>query len=131
VLIGVVAAAYIGLAWLALALPRHWRDATGRPESPVRARAALRAAGATALVASFAMGIARDGWAFGSLVWVTVIAATAIGVAFTGAWRPRWLRVLALPFVGARAARGSTNAATGRPSTPSAADRSGTRARTR
>ena len=54
---------------------------------------ALRAIGYSALAVSLALTLLRDGASFGSVLWVLVLTAGAVAVAFTLTWRPAWLRL--------------------------------------
>ena|SRR5262245_56520018 len=80
-----------GLAWLAFAMEVHWRQV--RPAGSLSARNAglLRALGAAALSLSLALCLCVDHVSMASLVWVMSLAAAALVVTFTLAWRPHWL----------------------------------------
>jgi len=56
----------------------------------------LRGAGAGMIALSLVLALMREGPGFGSLLWATMISLAALAVAFTLAWRPRWLRPLAV-----------------------------------
>ena len=56
-----------------------------------------RLAAALLLIAALALALRLEGAGFGSLLWATAISVAAFAIALTLAWRPRWLRVLALP----------------------------------
>ena len=104
-LIGAVGAAYLGFALLALSQDKHWRSVTSAVAcTPVRA-AVLRALGGLMLAAALSLALLRDGPSFGALLWVTVLSAAAVAVAFTLAWRPTWLQPLAACAVGRFARR--------------------------
>lgn len=83
----------IGMGWLALAMQSHWeqvrKDAHSRKSSMV-----LRWLGAAMLVVSLGLCLAADHASMAILVWVMVLAASALVIAFTLTWRPQWLRVL-------------------------------------
>lgn len=85
-------ASLVGMGWFALAMEAHWRqvlgDAGRRP--PVR----LRVLGALALASSLALCMRVDHPTMAALVWVMSLAAAALTIALTLAWRARWLRVL-------------------------------------
>ena len=97
--LGTIAALGLGFAgWALLALSQreHWRAAAGELPHPcarrlriVRLLAALLFAGALAAC------VAGHGGGFGALLWMLLLAAGALAVAFTLAWRPRWLGLLA------------------------------------
>lgn len=93
-LLAAQAANVAGLAWLALAMPAHWEQVCGRSACHPRAARLLRAVGAGALAVSLLLCMAVDHPSMASLVWVMSLAAAALAVAFTLAWRPHWLRVL-------------------------------------
>jgi Protein of unknown function (DUF3325) len=95
ILLAAMAANIAGLGWLAIAMDVHWRQVRG-PAPSLWARATrLRVLGALALVASFVLCLAADHTSMAVLVWVMALAVAALIVAFTLAWRPRWLAVLA------------------------------------
>lgn len=84
-----------GMAWLALAKPSHWEQARGKaPLAPPTARK-LRRLGSAVLGLSLLLCLAADHATMAALVWVMFLAASALVVAFTLAWRPRWLAWLA------------------------------------
>lgn len=96
-LAGAVLVCVLGMGWLALAIDTHWRQVRGREvELTARAVTVLRLLGAGALLASVLLCLRVDHASMASLVWVMTLAASALLVAFTLAWRPRWLAVLAL-----------------------------------
>jgi Protein of unknown function (DUF3325) len=102
------AACYLGFALLALALRRHWEAVTGQRELPPALPRVLRALGSVGLAAGLGLALWRDGASFGSVLWVTLLAAAGLAMVFTLAWRPRWLRPLAtasLRLIGGRGAR--------------------------
>ena len=81
-----------GVAWLALAMEVHWQQArrtTGRPNAA--AAAGLRVLGSAALLASLLLCLRADHASMAVLVWVMSLAAAAVMVALTLAWRPWWL----------------------------------------
>jgi Protein of unknown function (DUF3325) len=87
-------AAFVGFAWLALAMKVHWRQVLGGDGPAAGARKALRALGAAALVASALLCFAADRPSTAVLVWVMLLVGAAPLVALTLAWRPRLLRPL-------------------------------------
>lgn len=96
-LLGIALAVTItGLCWMALSLDAHWRQVRG----PQRLRPAsvklLRALGAAALALSLGICLRVDHPSMASLVWVMALAASALIVAFTLSWRPRWLAPLVI-----------------------------------
>jgi hypothetical protein len=84
-------ASYSGFACLALAMPRHWTQASGQRVDVVPRRRWLRPCGFLMLGVAYALCVYRDGPSFGSLLWAVLISAAAIAVALTLAWRPQWL----------------------------------------
>lgn len=98
-LVAALAACVAGMGWLALAMDGHWTQACGTaPRRPATARR-LRVLGWLALAAALALCLAVDHASMAVLVWVMALAAAALTVAFTLAWRAHWLRVL-LPWAG-------------------------------
>lgn len=89
-------ASYGGFACLALAMPEHWERAGFDPSAQPRAGPPLRLGGAVLLTAAAFLCMVRDGAGFGVLLWVQLMTAGAIGVAFTLTWRPRALGRLLL-----------------------------------
>ena len=80
-----------GFAWLALAMEPHWRQVRG--DAPINRRIAtvLRVLGASALFVSLLLCLQVDHASMASLVWVMALAAAALIITFTLAWRPRML----------------------------------------
>ena len=89
-----LAAAGLGMAWLALAMPAHWEQVRGAQPLAPRSVLLLRVLGTCALLASLALCLTADHASMAALVWVMALAASALGVALVLSWRPRWLRVL-------------------------------------
>ena len=85
-----------GTAWLALAKLPHWRQVTGQEVQSAATRRTLRIAGAVALAVSLALCLAADHITMSFLVWIMIIAAGALAVAFTLAYRPRTLSWMVL-----------------------------------
>jgi hypothetical protein len=81
-----------GLAWFALTLDAHWRQVRGAAPAP--RHAVLRGLGTAALCASLLLCLRADHVSMAPLVWVMSLATGALAVAFTLAWRPRWLAPL-------------------------------------
>ena len=93
-LFAAVACNTLGLAWLALAMDAHWKQVRGPDVPALRTVVTLRVLGALALAAALALCVAADHASMASLVWVMALAAAALMVAFTLAWRPRLLAPL-------------------------------------
>jgi len=87
--------AFVGMAWLALAMDVHWEQVT-RGTAGRGVVLTLRLLGALALVASLAVCLAVDHVSMASLVWIMCLAASALLVTFTLATRPRWLAPLVM-----------------------------------
>jgi len=105
-LLALSAAAYAGFALLALSQARHWRAVVGDAALPRKQVLVLRTLGGALIALSLLLALMRDGPSFGSLLWATAISLAPLGVAFTLAWQPRWLRVFArVFFLDARASR--------------------------
>ncbi len=83
-----------GLGWLALAMEVHWKQVRGAGPPPRRTVILLRVLGAAGLAGSLALCLAADHASMAALVWVMALAAAALLVALTLAWRARWLRPL-------------------------------------
>lgn len=94
-LLAVFLASYIGFAFLALSQDRHWHHVGGTRHCPRLVARLLRVAGYGLLAAAFAFALVRDGAAFGSLLWATMISIGALLVVATLSWRAHWLRPLA------------------------------------
>jgi hypothetical protein len=80
-----------GLAWLALAMDVHWRQVFGARSRQAGTVVGLRILGAVGLALSLWLCLRVDHASMASLVWIMSVAAAALLVAFTLAWRPRWL----------------------------------------
>ncbi len=92
----VFALSLTGMASLALTMEAHWAQVCeGQPQSPA-AVLRLRVAGSASLAAALVLCLIVDHASMAVLVWVMTMAASALAVAFTLTWQPRWLRVLAL-----------------------------------
>lgn len=104
-------ASLAGMGWLALSMQVHARQVWEGGLSPATSRL-LRWLGAAALVVALGLCLAVDHASMATLVWVMALTGAALLVAFTLAWHPRWLRVLApwvrrLPGDAGRAERGN------------------------
>jgi tellurite resistance protein TehA-like permease len=86
---------YLGFTLVALSQERHWSAVQGNDTLPPgRPPAWGFAAGIGCLLASLCAAVASQGPAFGSLLWVMEISATAVAVSLTLSWWPRALRLL-------------------------------------
>ena len=94
--IGILGTAYLGFALLALGQRKHRLAVMSADLKTTPFRSAVpRCLGVLALAVSLALAMFLHGPSFGSLLWVTVLSIGAAAVAFTLAWRPKWLRPLA------------------------------------
>lgn len=84
-----------GMGWLALAMRPNWEQVRGPLPRPPHAARRLRALAALALFGSLLLLLSIDHASMAVLVWVMSLGASALSVAFTLAWRPRWLGWLA------------------------------------
>lgn len=90
-LIAATLAALAGFAWLALAMDEHWQRVQGGSATPPRRP--LRVLGAAGVLASLAACLRADPPSMAVLVWLMLLAAAALAVAFALAWRPALLRL--------------------------------------
>lgn len=79
---------FLGLAWLALGMATHWEQ-VHRVGSPSRW---IRWAGVAALGLSLGLCLAADHPSMAALVWLMLLAASAVGVAMALSSRAHWLR---------------------------------------
>lgn len=94
-LLAAAAAALLGMAWLALAMEVHWEQVMARPASQVPAtRRLLRGLGSVALALALGACLVADRPSMAVLVWVMLLAASAVLVAWLLARQPRLLAVL-------------------------------------
>lgn len=84
----------LGLASVALAMERHWRQLRHGSPLPRSTALALRAAGAAALAGSLGLCLWLDHATIASLVWVMALVPAALAVTFTFSWRPQWFAPL-------------------------------------
>jgi hypothetical protein len=89
--IGAFVASFCGFACLALAMPRHWREASGQRVDIAPHRRWLRPCGFLLPGIAYLLCVYRDGASFGSVLWVVLISVAAITTTLTLAWRPQWL----------------------------------------
>jgi hypothetical protein len=96
VLMAALVIAVCGMAWLALAKKPHWAQVRGAEALAPGAVLRLQALGAIAQLGSLVLCLRADHVSMASLVWVMTMAAAALLVAFTLAYRPHWLSWLVL-----------------------------------
>ncbi len=82
---------FCGMAWFALAKQPHWAQI--RAQQPLTAQRVrrLQDLGTAALALSLVLCLRADAASMAALVWVMTLSASALFVALTLAWRPRWL----------------------------------------
>lgn len=85
---GAAVTAFLGLAWLALDMPTHWTQvhAAGLPSR------GIQWAGVAALGLSLGLCLAADHPSMAALVWLMLLATSAVAVAMTLSIRAHWLR---------------------------------------
>src|SRR5688572_7187993 len=84
----------LGLSWFALAMEVHWTQVYAARRLSARKVAALRMLGSVALIISLLLCLRVDHVSMAVLVWIMSLAASAILIAMTFAWRPRLMRIL-------------------------------------
>ncbi|HJR77023.1 MAG TPA: DUF3325 domain-containing protein [Nitrospiraceae bacterium] len=82
------ALSYNGLLALCLAMPKHYRQVFAQTPgaTPVHL---FRLGGWLSLMASLAVSIAVNGWSFGPIEWVGMLAVTSLGLVFMLPYAPR------------------------------------------
>jgi hypothetical protein len=80
-----------GMSLLALAMKVHWQQVHDNEGPSASAAVTLRSLGVSALALSLWLCLRVDHVSMASLVWVMSLAASALIVALTLTWRPRWL----------------------------------------
>jgi hypothetical protein len=94
-LLGAAAAASVlGFGWLALAMDTHWAQAHGPAAQKRGVARRLRVVGALAITLSLGLCLAANHPSMAVLVWIMLLAGSAVAIAMTLAWRPQWLRRL-------------------------------------
>lgn len=88
---------YLAFALLALSQEEHWAASVGTQPAPpsARLRRRWRYVAGTALALAGALCVAGHGSGFGLLLWVLMMGAGIMAVAFTLSWKPHWLRGIA------------------------------------
>jgi hypothetical protein len=84
----------VGFGWLALSMDVHWQQVRRVPSVQPRTALLLRVLGGLALLLSLLSCLRADHASMAALVWVLMLAAAALTVAFALTWRPRWLVLL-------------------------------------
>jgi hypothetical protein len=94
-LLGAFAATLIGFGWLALGMNAHWKQVRrGLPSAGTVL--VLRVLGSAALFVSLMLCLSVDHASMASLVWVMLLAAAAMCIAFTLTACPRLLMPLVI-----------------------------------
>lgn len=88
--------ALTGLLLLALGQERHVERVCGPNRPAARAHRSQNATGFIAIGLSLPLYVAAQGAGFGSLLWMLMLAAAAMAVAFSLTWCPHLLRPLAV-----------------------------------
>lgn len=94
VLLLAVLANFAGLGWLALSTEVHWAQVRGTVPAARGTVRSLRMLGVCGLVASLCLCLRVDHASMATLVWCMTLAGAALAIAFTLAWRARWLGLL-------------------------------------
>jgi len=92
------AVTYFAFTLLALAQEQHWSGVTRDLQLPQPSAAALRrwrGLAGTGLALGCALCVLGNGPSFGALLWVLLLGACAMAVAFTLTWKPQWLHGIA------------------------------------
>lgn len=87
--------AYAGLTSLCLAMPRHYRQVSGRHPG-LAVRLGFRIVGWLCLAAALASSVAALGWPIGSVAWFGLVSVTSLLLVFLLAYTPRLAAALAL-----------------------------------
>lgn len=86
---------FSGMVWLALAMDEHWQNVALLKRDIVLSHSfsfVLRVLGVVALFVSLLVCMIVDRLSMAVLVWIMLLAASAVSVGFALAWRPHWLR---------------------------------------
>lgn len=94
-LMAAAALSLCGMAWLALAMEVHWGQVMHQHAEDAQ-RQRLRALGAMALLLSLLACLMADRPSMAALVWIMLLAGSALAVAMVLSRRPRWLAPFAL-----------------------------------
>jgi hypothetical protein len=90
------ALSFSGMAWLALAMDVHWGQVMHLPAEQAHVqRRTLRGTGTGALLLSLLACLVADRPSMAALVWIMLLAGSALGVAMVLSHRPGWLALLA------------------------------------
>ena len=86
--------AVLGFAWLALALPNHWRQVHQGVQQTASRQVALRSGASLMLGLSLLCSLAGDSPAMAILLWLMLLGVATLIVALTLSWRAQWLALL-------------------------------------
>ena len=89
------AAAVVGMGWLALTIDMNYARVGKRGALTSSGLARLRLLSTIGVTASLALCLSVDHVSMAALVWIMLLAAAALVITFTLAWRAHWLAVLA------------------------------------
>jgi hypothetical protein len=81
----------LGMMWFALAKEPHWMQVRGNEPLTPPMKNTLRGLGATCIGTSFFVCMFADHPTMAVLVWIMLMPAGALLVAFALAWRAQWL----------------------------------------
>lgn len=95
-------ATLLGMGLLALSLDVHWRQIVEakHERASTAPSSRLRSIGAVSLAAALFFCLVADHASMAVLVWVMLLAASAVVIAMLLTWRPQWLHPLTLPWTG-------------------------------
>lgn len=94
ILSGAVVAALAGCTWLALAMEEHWRQVYETKAPSRKTALLLRLLGSMGLIGSGVLCFLADRPSMALLVWVMLMAISAVLIALTLAWKAKALRAL-------------------------------------
>jgi len=94
-LVAATALSISGMAWLALSMDVHWGQVMHQHAEHAQ-RQRLKALGAAALLLALLACLAADRPSMAALVWIMLLAGSAMIVTMVLSRRPRWLAPLAL-----------------------------------
>jgi len=89
---------YSGLFALCAGMPKHYKQIWGRSSSK-RHQLLIRTLGWSALFLAFAVSVLVNGWSFGPVEWVGMLAMTGLALTILLPYTPRlaaWLALAAL-----------------------------------
>lgn len=85
-----------GMGWIALSMEVHWGQVMHRhAEDAIGVRRSLRWVGAASLLLALVVCLLTDRPSMAVLVWVMLLAGSAMAIGMALSWRPRWIGGLA------------------------------------